>query len=266
MPDYGKRVKLVRRRRSRRVTAVMVGPAHVPTVEWSDFAGLFPLDILSMLSLATGTSVGAPWLEFRDEKGDLVRRVHICFGAGRYDRAHPALNSYLLRNGPGYLVGKMLAATDRGKKYLRVAINHALATIRRGTLESRFISLCRGFETLCRHHGFINQDLAARLEPAQQAVLKAVLQEVARKIRAMQKAEADAGRKAVLETIASRAQQRRADGEVIRPGRGRSCPEVRFSRRPGARYPFVSSPASYGEDVAGHSHTLSRCRDPRCLL
>jgi hypothetical protein len=206
MPDYDKRVKWIRRKRSRGITAVMVGPAHVQTVDWSDFEGLFPLDIVSMLSLATGVTVGAPWIEFRDEHSALVRRVHICFGAGRYERMHRALHDHLLRNGPGYLVGKVLAAADRGEKYLRVAINHALAVTRPGTLENRFISLCRGFETLCRRHKFINQDLSARLEPAQQATLKTLLQDVASKIRAMRQTETDPGRKAVLDTIAGRAQ------------------------------------------------------------
>jgi hypothetical protein len=97
-----------------------------------------------------------------------------------------------------------LAAPDRGKKYLRVAINHALSAAERGTLEGRFISLCRGFETLCRHHGFINQNLATRLEPTQQEAVKTLLKEVAGKIRAMRNAEADPGRKAALDAIASR--------------------------------------------------------------
>jgi hypothetical protein len=206
MPDYAARVRRVRRRRSRRITAVMVGPAHVQNVEWSDYESQFPLDVVCALSLATGTTVGAPWVEFRDENGTLVRRVHICFGAGRYERHHAALHPHLLRNGPGYLVGKVLAAPDRGKTYLRVAVNHALAAAKRGTLEGRFISLCRGFETLCRHHGFISQNLAARLEPAQQEAVKTILKEVAVKIHAMRNAEADPGRKAVLDTIAGRVQ------------------------------------------------------------
>jgi hypothetical protein len=207
MPNYGARAKLVRRKRSRRITAVMVGPAHVQNVEWSDFPSLFPLDILSMLTLATGTPVGAPWIEFRDEKGALVRRVHICFGAGRYEKFPVAIHNHLVGNGPGYVTGKVLIAADRGQKYLRVAINHALgASNQNTTLESRFISLCRGFETLCRHHGFIKQDLSLRLETAQQTELKAILQEAAAKIRKMQNAETDPGRKAVLETIGSRAQ------------------------------------------------------------
>jgi hypothetical protein len=206
MPDYTKRVTLVRHRRSRRITAVMVGPAHVQDVEWFDYEGLFPLDVVSALSLATGVPVGAPWVEFRDEKGALVRRVHICFGAGRYEQRHATLHPHLLRNGPGYVLGKVLAAPDRGKKYLRVAINHALSAAKRGTLEGRFISLCRAFETLCRHHGFINQNLAARLEPAQQEAVKTLLREVAGKVREMRNAEPDPGRKAVLDTIAGRAQ------------------------------------------------------------
>jgi hypothetical protein len=207
MPNYEARAKRVRRKRSRMVTAVMVGPAHVQNVELSDFASLFPLDILSMLTLATGTTVGAPWIEFRDEKGALVRRVHICFGARWYDKSTAAIHNNLVGNGPGYLTGKVLTAADRGQKYLRVAINHALqASNQNTTLESRFISLCRGFETLCRRHGFINQDLSLRLEPAQQTELKAILREVAAKIRKMQKAETDPGRKAVLETICSKAQ------------------------------------------------------------
>ena len=169
MPHYEARAKRVRRKRSRLITAVMVGPAHVQNVEWSDFASLFPLDILSMLTLATGTTVGAPWIEFRDETGALVRRVHICFGAGRYDKSTPAIHNHLVGNGPGYLTGKVLTAPDRGQKYLRVAINHARgASNQNTTLESRFLSLCRGFETLCRHHGLIKQDLSLRLEPSQQ--------------------------------------------------------------------------------------------------
>jgi hypothetical protein len=207
MPNYEARAKWVRRNRSRKITAVMVGPAHVQNIDWSDFAGLFPLDILSMLTLATGTTVGAPWIEFRDEKGELVQRVHICFGAGRYEKSTAALHNHLLGNGPGYLTGKVLAAADRGQKYLRVAINHARgASNQNSTLESRFISLCRGFETLCRHHGFIKQDLSLRLEPAQQTELKAILHEAAAKVRKMQQAETEPGRKSVLETIGSRAQ------------------------------------------------------------
>jgi hypothetical protein len=206
MPNFKARASRVRRKRSRRITAIMVGPAHVQNVEFCDYASLFPLDVLGMLSLAAGVHVGAPWIEFRDETGALVRRVH-CFGAGRLRRTHAAIPRHLASNGLGYLTGKVLSAPDRGHKYLRAAVCHALgASDQDASLEGRFISMCRGFETVCRHHGFIKQDLSLRLEPAQQTELKAILQEAAAKIRRMQKAETDPGRKAVLETVGSRAQ------------------------------------------------------------
>ena len=246
MPNFEARAKRVRRKRSRRITAVMVGPAHVQDVEWSDFASLFPLDILGMLSLAMGTPVGAPWIEFRDEKGALVRRVHICFGAGRFEKTHAAIPRHLASNGLGYLTGKILTAADRGQKYLRVAINHALgASNETTTLESRFISLCRGFETQCHPHGFINQNLSLRLEPAQQTELKAILREAATKIRKMKKAETDPGRKSVLETIESRART---------PAR----------RRIRSAWPWRTSPASSASMTPRYSTPILRLiRTPR---
>jgi hypothetical protein len=205
MPNYRARAKRVRRRRSRRMTAVMVGPAHVQDVLWSDYAGLFPLDLVSVLTLATGVPVGAPWVEFRDEHGALVRRIHVRFGGIPYERRHAALHPYLLGNGPGYLVGQVLASSERGQRYLRVAINHALTAAKHGSVESRFISLCRAFETLCRHYGFINQNLAARLESQQQIAVKKVLSDVADQIQAMRNIESDPGRRAAFDSIAGRA-------------------------------------------------------------
>jgi len=132
MPDYDERAKLVRRRRSRRITAVVVGPARAQTLPWADYEGLFPLDVLSALSLATGTPVGAPWIEFRDEKGALVRRIHICFGAARYEKeGHAALPDHA-PNAIGYLVGQILRAPERGKKKgspVSVQISAKLAVI-----------------------------------------------------------------------------------------------------------------------------------------
>lgn len=206
VPNFTARARRVRREKSRRITGVMVGPAHVQNVDFSDSSGLFPQDVMGMLSLATGVPVGAPWVEFRDEKGSLVRRVH-CFGARRYEKTYAAIPRHLATNALGYLVGKVLAAADRGQTYLRVAVNHALAASNQHhSLESQFISVCRGFETLCRHHGFIKQDLSLRLQPAQQTAVKAILQEAAAKIRTIQKAETDLDRKPVLETIGSRTQ------------------------------------------------------------
>ena len=188
------------------ITAVMIGPAHVQNVEWSDFASQFPLDILSVLTLATGTPVGHRGLSFATKKA-MVRRVHICFGAGRYEKSTAAIHNHLVGNGPGYLTGKVLSAADLGQKYLRVAMNHARgASNQNTTLECQFLSLCRGFETLCGRSGSAEPNLSLRLELAQQTELKTILQEATDRIRKMKKAETDPGRRAVLQTIESRTQ------------------------------------------------------------
>ena len=67
---------------------------------------------------------GLTSLQFRDEKGALVRRVH-CFGAGRFERTYAAIPRHMATNGLGYLTGKVLTATDRGQKYLRAAVSHS---------------------------------------------------------------------------------------------------------------------------------------------
>jgi len=187
------------------ITAVMVGTAHVQSVDIADYDGLFPLDILSLLTLATGVHVGAPWIEFRDAQGKLVRRIHICFGHPVYQKGHPGIFD-LGQNAIGYLITRAFLSPDRGKKYLRAAMNHAIAaSTKMNTLESRFISVCRGFETLCRHHGLDKQDLSAVLDATQKDTVKAALDAAAAHIRTLGKGETDAGRKRAFERIADRA-------------------------------------------------------------
>jgi hypothetical protein len=90
LPDYSRRIRRLRSGKVANViTAVMVGTAHVQSVSFADYDTLFPLDILSLLTLATGIPVGAPWIEFRDAEGKLARRIHICFGRAAYGRGHP---------------------------------------------------------------------------------------------------------------------------------------------------------------------------------
>ncbi len=55
LPDYEERVaKLKAGKVANLITSVMVGPARASSLEWSDYSGLFPIDILNLLTLATG--------------------------------------------------------------------------------------------------------------------------------------------------------------------------------------------------------------------
>jgi hypothetical protein len=214
LPRYRRNIKRLRRGAvSSLINAVIVGPAHVQSVDFADYENLFPLDVLALLTLATGAPVGAPWIEFRDEQGNLARRIHICFGKAAYGRGHAALHD-LSDNAVGYLLTCTFASPERGKKYLRVAANHAVTAGKTGALESRFISICRGFETLCRYHGFRTHDLCAGLVPSQKLAVQNVTTAANGQIRALVTAEGDPGRKRALERIADRvlgAEQREKD-------------------------------------------------------
>ncbi len=71
--NYESRVDDLQEGRERhRVTALMienVGSNPVGETEWESW---FPFDFFRLMSLATGVSVGAPWIEFRDASGHLV--------------------------------------------------------------------------------------------------------------------------------------------------------------------------------------------------
>lgn len=90
LPDYAESERLLLEGKERqRTTAVMVGPTTGKAVD--DFEQMrewFPLDILSLLTLATGTEVGCPWVEIRDEKGRLARRFHGYLGVKAFRKGY----------------------------------------------------------------------------------------------------------------------------------------------------------------------------------
>jgi hypothetical protein len=205
LPDHQKKAERLRKGRvANTINAVIVGPAHVQSVAFSDYEALFPQDVMAWLTLATGVRVGAPWVEFRDKSGQLVRRVHIPFGSPPFERGHVALPSFR-SDTLGELLTCAFASPERGKSYLRVSTNQAIdSSFRNQTLEGRFVNLVRAFETLCRHHGLAAQDLLANLDPGQQAAVKGTLRAAGAPIRALAVKETDPVRRRTLEKIASR--------------------------------------------------------------
>ncbi len=200
LPGAKRRIRRLRRKLARnQLTAVVVGPAHVQRVSWDDFEGLFPIDVLALLTLATGGQVCAPWVEFRDAEGQLVRRCHIPFGAASYKARHPAI-----RDAIGYLLTCAFKSPELGKKYFRVVLHHAIAASDTGTQESRFLSLCRAFETLCRERGFRHTNLSKLLSDEHQADVAALLNETVKQLRLKASAEPEGTRRTALSQIAER--------------------------------------------------------------
>lgn len=154
--DYRERAEELHTGRARsRVTAVMVGEtggedcSHLETVEsW------FPFFLFEVLSLATGSEIGSPWIEFRDADTRLVRRIYTRAGAPLYIPGHRAVDQ-ALHQGIGALITRTLrppGSTELRKSYLRACIKHAVrAKLAYAPLEERLAHVFRAADTLCEH-------------------------------------------------------------------------------------------------------------------
>lgn len=90
-------------------TAVMVGPTGSGPVEsFERMRHWFPFDVLSLLTLATGTEVGCPWVEFRDDEGRLVCRFHRYLGVRPFRKGRRLIEEIALRD-----VGLRASPTSR---------------------------------------------------------------------------------------------------------------------------------------------------------
>jgi hypothetical protein len=205
LPDYANRVSRLERGTTRStVTSVMVGDVGGRNFDADDSETWFPLDILNLLSLATGVRVGAPWLEFRDADGKLVRRDHMSFGQPTFERGHEVMPEYIYPN-TGYLLSKALASSQISNRYLRVLLTHLTSACRRNrSIEDRFLSVCRGYETLANHYGIFNQNLAEALDHSQQDGIANALDEAAKQIDNLRALETDRVRKTILNRITDR--------------------------------------------------------------
>jgi hypothetical protein len=165
------------------ITAVMVGEVGTNSVDQADLKGWFPDDFLRLLSLVTGGPVGAPWVEFRNERGELVRRIHVKLNLSPYSKGHRPLEEGV-HSGAGYLLTKYQSSPDRGKSYLNVVLKHVFQASRYDqSIEDKFIYLARALENLCQHYGFKAQDLMKSLDARWQPIVTGILTTAADQIR-----------------------------------------------------------------------------------
>jgi hypothetical protein len=211
LPDYDQRAKNLTEGRERHsVTAVMVGEVGARGIEQADLEGWFPDDLLRVLSIVTGTPVGAPWIEFRDARGELIRRVHVKLNLSPFSQGHRPLEEGA-HSGTGYLLTKYLSSPDRGESYLNVVLKHLFHVARYGqSLEDKFVYLARAFENLCQRYGFKARDLMKSLDPNWQQAVKAILSTAANQIQDEARAAARAGQfdqSRTLDSIAERTER-----------------------------------------------------------
>jgi hypothetical protein len=149
----------------RKITAVLVGDiGDSPASNLADFMSWFPSGVFSALSFASGVQVGWPWIEIRDENGDVIRRLH---GGARVPSffAGDDVFGKFSRPGTGDFVTGFVKLPEEKQKYLQVAMNHA----RMGSLGSHMYlpdllaHLVRALDGLCQENGFKQQLLTSGL-------------------------------------------------------------------------------------------------------
>ena len=209
LPDYVDREERLRSGRDARlITAVMVGSTGQSSVDPDQLERWFPFDFLPVLGVATGSGVGAPWLELRDADGRLVRRLHYMFSASRYSAGHRSIDEASDR-GTGRLLTRAQAEKHFGKAELRVAMSHLV----RGndfdrSIEDRLDHICRGIDGLADYLHLTHRNLLNTLTEAQQETIKTALQDASARIRAVAdqaRACGEGPAATVIEGIANRA-------------------------------------------------------------
>lgn len=208
LPDYDVREKnLTEGREQHSLTAVMIGEVDSRSIEQADLKEWFPDDFLRLLSLATGMPVGAPWIEFRNDRGELVCRIHLKLNLSPFYRGHRPLEEGV-HSGTGYLLTRYQASSDRGKPYLNVVFKHLFQVARYDqSIEERFIYLARALENLCLQYGFKARDLMQSLDPHWQQTVRGILTAAADQIRSEARNAAHAGQfdqSRALDAIAKR--------------------------------------------------------------
>jgi len=105
------------------VTSVMIGEYS------SEEAEMRPVDLLPVLSLATGRPVGGSWIEFRDEDAQLVYRIHANLGRYTYGHGRPVVHDVIHRGGLGKLLTEAGHSTILSNPLIRGALRNSAQAI-----------------------------------------------------------------------------------------------------------------------------------------
>jgi hypothetical protein len=169
-----------------RVTAVMVGSAATQVTTWEGLDSWFPFDFLNLLGFASGSRVGAPWIELLDESGQIVKRIHVHLGTDRHESARGFIHDVINRGGLGRLLTCAGKSKEFEKTYMRVTMNHLLLGVRYSqALEDRISHLSRALDALAEEFGLATQYLLDRADDSIRSRVKDALRSTSLQIAEM---------------------------------------------------------------------------------
>jgi succinate dehydrogenase flavin-adding protein (antitoxin of CptAB toxin-antitoxin module) len=150
LPDFHERVTKLKNGKTRcALTALMIGESVDKLTDFDNVLDWIPLDYVQLLSLATGSLVGTPWIELRDAQGGLVCRLHTQQWIFPFFEGHVALDNFC-RGGIGRLLQQ---APKELEADLRTAIQLAVhGGQRNALLDDRKTYMFRAFDTLTQKH------------------------------------------------------------------------------------------------------------------
>ncbi|MCY2931838.1 MAG: hypothetical protein NTV86_20565 [Planctomycetota bacterium] len=208
LSDYEKREKRLRDgRRGSLITAVMIGEISNERVDsWTEVEKWFPFHLLSLLGLASGNTIGSPWIEFRDQDQSLVGRVHLRSAPPIYTQGFVAIDGNANR-----AIGHLLEAGSSCEEFrlrgMHAIVHYLIRGSQEGlTIEDRMVTFFRALECFCRAHGQKTISLLASLPQDKRLLVRQRLQEVSREfeVLAQDRSLLPAERRA-LQRIAERA-------------------------------------------------------------
>ncbi len=180
LSDYDARAASLKSGAARRkATAVLVGEVGTNSVATlAESRSWFPFDMLTALSFASGTEIGFPWIEIRDDRGILIRRLH---GSARMPSFFESddLFGKFSRPGAGDFISRFISLPRDKRRLLQIVMNH----VRLGSLGPDLYlydivdHLVRALDAMCREHKFMQQNLLLGLSGATRDVVKRTIEE-----------------------------------------------------------------------------------------
>ncbi len=181
LPNYEeKEQKLKKHQIPSAITAVAIGSIGSNSIEMDKFKQWFPFYFIELLGLATGNEVNIPWIEFRDEYGNLVSRIHAAgFGHSLFLEGQRAIDEVYHRGGTGRLLTVSQSCTELSETYLLVALKCTILGSRNGqNIEDKLAYFCRGLDALGVKYGFTEQYLLSLTQDADKIKIQEAIEQV----------------------------------------------------------------------------------------
>ena len=186
LPDYHEKENMLLNGKAQCIiTSVMVSetPSKIEINDFDDLKFWFPFQFLDMLGLASGTEIGAPWIEFRDARGILVCRIHATLNNPWFSSGHKAIDENI-HHGIGSLLTRSQYSLHIGNSYLTAVLKHLVRSGMGGLLfEDKMAHLFQAFDCLCEEFKLNIQRLTEDLNDSQKSIIKFELNSLSYRIR-----------------------------------------------------------------------------------